>query len=219
MARFNCENRVELFAEQNNLEVVVHGSLVQSLLKARMLLEVQQMENRVVYEAVFEIVAVKDLLHDLSDDFGIVHALAVYHEEQRNSRRVGSRGYLFVNRTCAFLSLEKHNRRNACFCKFSDCFALCFGIFLHPRKSRENHGAAVSVAGKCLRRCCRIQHGHCFDAVIHVLLTGHYDTFSKRLQLQAVFNCYFHPCPLLPEDAADPPPVPRPLLNSQSRTF
>ena len=152
MSGLNRKYRVELLTEQNHLKVVVDRCLVKCLLEACVLFKIQQVENGIVNQAVFEIIAVQNLFHDFFNQLGIVRFFAVHHDEQRNPRRVRSTRNIFVHRLGALFTLENNDCRHFGFCKFRDGFALRLHIIFHPRKSRKYHRPAVSVAGKRLRR-------------------------------------------------------------------
>ena len=61
------QHRVEVLAQQDQLEVVVDGGFLHSGLEVAVLLKVQQMEDGVADQAVAEVVSVQHLIHHSCD--------------------------------------------------------------------------------------------------------------------------------------------------------
>ena len=182
MTGFYCKNRVKLLAQKYHLKIIVDCGFPQCLLKARMLFEIQQMENRIVDQAVLKVVSIKNLFHHIFNDLGIIHFLAVNHNDQWKSDFISrcDQCRLQLLRYHMAFPLKDHKCRNSCSCQLPHWFALTADIFTHPCKGSKHHCIRMSTASYSFFRTLCIHNGNRFYPVVHASLSCYNDTFSKR---------------------------------------
>ena len=196
MSGFYRKDRVELLAEKHHLKFVADCSLVESLLKACIFFEIEQVEDGVVYKAVLEVVAKKHMLHNVGNYPGIITRHIARHYDKRKACLVSGSDNFLVHRLDTLFAREIHHGRDSFPGQGFYGIALGLHIVFHPGKSCKGHHSVCAAAFYCFGNTGFIHNRYCFYSVFNLSFACNHYTVSERVKLQAILNCYFHLLPL-----------------------
>ena len=132
MSGLHRKDRIEILAEQNHLKLIADSSFSQSLLKAAVLFKIQQVKDRIIYQAVLKIAAVQHFLHDLRNDLRVARSRSFRQYNQRQAGFLrGSDDLLVIVMIGRILALKDHHARHPCLRQFAYSIYLGGGVVSH----------------------------------------------------------------------------------------